>query len=107
MARRMRLSVQETLTIAFEQALSLGEIVWPPDIEPHAIVMVAADIGIRSAHLQQQRRHIQVFILADIGANRLALKDVDAHADIVQARRLLAIGTKPVLRIELDQTEID
>ena len=39
--------------------------------------------------------------------NRLTLENIDPHAHVVHARRLLAVGAETVLRVELDQAKVD
>ena len=81
-----------------EDDLRFAEVVRTPDVEPQSIVMEAPDIAIGGPQREQQRGHVEVFVGLDQRAHRLAPEDVDPHADVIEALRLLAIGGQPFFR---------
>src|SRR5882757_3950347 len=98
---------EKGFAILLEHLLGKGEVVGPADIEPDAIISEADHVAIACFDLQQQVRHVEIIDMAHVGPYGLALENIDSHADIVFACRLFPVRAKPIVRVELDQPEIN
>src|SRR5258708_5091711 len=88
MALRM---AQEGVTILLEHSLSERKIIRAPDIEPNTVIAETNHVAVGCLDLEQEVRHVQVVDFGDMRTHGLASENVDSHADIILARRLLPI----------------